>query len=302
MTRTVLITGCSSGIGAATARLFAAKGWNVVATARRRAALEPLAHLPQVLTLSLDVQDEAGIATAIAAGIERFGKIDLLVNNAGFSLFGLFEGTSPAKIREQFDVNLFGVMAVTRAILPHFRRNKAGLIINVGSGAGIFTLPLMSMYCASKFALEGFTEALAYELASQNIGIKLIEPHGGVSSTAFGARVTEEVKAQAADSGIDAAALGLCRLRSLRRRHPCRLRRDACPAHDECRRRGRGDPGGGERRHQSPALSGRRRCARLRQGAAREDRPGLCRLHAGAIPAEGMKPVQSPDSFEGLSS
>ncbi|HVJ42408.1 MAG TPA: SDR family oxidoreductase [Dongiaceae bacterium] len=209
MTRTVLITGCSSGIGAATARLFAAEGWNVVATARRPAAMEPLAVYPQVLRLALDVQDEAGIAASVAAGIERFGQIDLLVNNAGFSLFGLFEGTSPAKIREQFDVNLFGVMAVTRAILPHFRRNKAGLIINVSSGAGLFTLPLLSMYCASKFALEGFTEALAYELAAQNIGIKLIEPHGGVSSTAFGARVTEEVKAQAADSGIDAGALHL---------------------------------------------------------------------------------------------
>ena len=146
-----------------------------------------LTRLPDTLLARLDVQDPGTIASAIADGIARFGRIDALVNNAGFGLFGLFEGTSRAKIAEQFDVNVFGVMDVTRAILPHFRKNKAGIILNVGSGAGVFTLPMLSLYCASKFALEGFTEGISYELASQNIAVKMIEP-GGVVSTKFGQR------------------------------------------------------------------------------------------------------------------
>jgi NAD(P)-dependent dehydrogenase (short-subunit alcohol dehydrogenase family) len=187
MKKTVLITGCSSGFGKASAREFARQGWNVVATMRRPEEETELTGLADTLVARLDVQDSATISSAIAAGIARFGRIDALVNNAGFGLYGLFEGTSPSKIAEQFEVNVFGVMDVTRAILPHFRKNKAGLILNVGSGAGVFTLPMLSLYCASKFALEGFTEAVSYELASQNITVKLIEP-GGVVSTKFGQR------------------------------------------------------------------------------------------------------------------
>src|SRR5262249_35028489 len=96
------------------------------------------------------------------------------------------------KVAEQFDVNVFGVMDVTRAILPHFRKNKSGLVLNVSSGAGLFTLPMISLYCASKFALEGFSESLAYELASQDIKVKLVIPHGGVSSTNFRERSASE--------------------------------------------------------------------------------------------------------------
>src|SRR6202000_1046774 len=106
-------------------------------------------------------------------------------------LYGLFESTPPEKVREQFDVNLFGVMDVTRALLPHFRANRAGVIVNVGSGAGVFALPLISLYTASKFALEGFSESLAYELLSQNITVKIVEP-GGVTSTRFGERSAAE--------------------------------------------------------------------------------------------------------------
>jgi NAD(P)-dependent dehydrogenase (short-subunit alcohol dehydrogenase family) len=187
MTDTVLITGCSSGFGAASVRAFSAKGWNVVATARRLDDLAPLADLPNVLTARLDVQDQGSIASAIEAGIARFGRIDALVNNAGFGLFGIFEGTPREKIQQQFDVNVFGVMDVTRALLPHFRANRAGAIVNVSSGAGVFTLPMISLYCASKFALEGFSEALAYELADLGIRVKIVEP-GGVTSTRFGER------------------------------------------------------------------------------------------------------------------
>ena len=98
------------------------------------------------------------------------------MNNAGFGLFGIFEWTRIEKVREQFDVNVFGTMDTVRAVLPHFREKRAGLIINVSSGAGVFALPMMSLYCASKFAIEGFSEGLWYELASQNIGVKIIEP------------------------------------------------------------------------------------------------------------------------------
>jgi NAD(P)-dependent dehydrogenase (short-subunit alcohol dehydrogenase family) len=184
MNKTVLITGTSSGIGKAAATLFVAKGWNVIATMRNPASpdLTPSAEL---MVTRLDVQDRDSIGEAIEAGIARFGQIDALINNAAYGLSGLFESTPREKIQDQFDVDVFGVMDVTRAILPHFRKNKNGLIINISSGAGIFTLPLISLYCAAKFALEGFSEALAYELASQNIIVKLVVPHGGVTGTSF---------------------------------------------------------------------------------------------------------------------
>lgn len=191
MTQTILITGCSTGFGDATARLFAARGWNVIATMRRPEAGAGLASHPNVLVTRLDVQDPASIDAAIAAGIARFGRIDVLVNNAGFGLFGVFEEASREKVLEQFEVNLFGLMDVTRALLPHFRANRAGTIVNISSGAGVFALPMISLYCASKFALEGFSEALSYELSGLGIGVKIVEP-GGVTSTAFGQRSGSE--------------------------------------------------------------------------------------------------------------
>lgn len=187
MKKTILITGTSSGLGKTAAQFFASNGWNVVATLRNPNYDADLASLDGVLVTRLDVQDRASIQTAIEAGIARFGRIDALVNNAGFGLFGVFESTPREKIQEQFEVNVFGIMDVTRAILPHFREQRSGLIINVTSGAGIFGLPMLSLYCASKFAVEGFSEALSYELASQNIGVKIVEP-GGVISTNFGKR------------------------------------------------------------------------------------------------------------------
>ena len=187
MTQTVLITGCSTGFGEATARLFAARGWNVAATMRDPAAGAGLAALDNVLVTRLDVQDPASIEAAVAETIARFGRIDVLVNNAGFGLFGVFEATARAKIQEQFDVNVFGVMDVTRAVLPHFRANRAGVLVNISSGAGVFGLPMISLYNASKFALEGFSESLSYELTGLGITVKIVEP-GGVTSTGFGPR------------------------------------------------------------------------------------------------------------------
>ncbi|HSY19199.1 MAG TPA: SDR family oxidoreductase [Candidatus Acidoferrales bacterium] len=187
MNKTVLITGTSSGFGKAAAKCFADNGWNVIASMRNPDVETELAVRDNILVTRLDVEDQSSITGTIEAGIARFGKIDALVNNAGFGLFGLFETTSREKIQEQFAVNVFGVMDVTRTILPHFRKNKGGLILNISSGAGVFALPMISLYCASKFALEGFSESLSYELASQNIIVKIIEP-GGVVSTNFGKR------------------------------------------------------------------------------------------------------------------
>lgn len=191
MKQTVLITGTSSGFGAAAARYFAEKGWNVIATMRDTGKAGDLGHMSNVFITKLDVQVAETIDAAIAAGIERFGRIDVIVNNAGYGLFGIFEGVSREAIQQQFDVNVFGAMDVTRAILPHFRANHAGTIINISSGAGAIGFPMASIYSASKFALEGFSEGLRYELASLGIKVKVIEP-GGALKTGFQARVGGE--------------------------------------------------------------------------------------------------------------
>ncbi|HZI32674.1 MAG TPA: SDR family oxidoreductase [Candidatus Binatia bacterium] len=201
--KTVLITGCSSGIGLATAKCFAANHWNVAATLRQPEKSVELAGANNVLVTKLDVQDRDSIPRAIEAVITRFGKIDALINNAGFSLAGVFESIPREKIQEQFDVNLFGVMDVTRTLLPHFRQNRSGLIVNVSSRAGLVGLPMNTLYCASKFALEGFTESLAYELAPHHIGVKLIEPSGGVSNTDFGKRLLAERAQVASPAGYE---------------------------------------------------------------------------------------------------
>jgi NAD(P)-dependent dehydrogenase (short-subunit alcohol dehydrogenase family) len=206
MTQTILITGCSSGFGRAAAQRFANAGWNVVATMRNPAAAGDLDGQDNILVTALDVQDAASIRSAVAAGIERFGAIDALVNNAGFGLHGMFEETPTAKVFEQFDVNVFGMMETIRAILPHFRARKKGMIVNISSGAGVFALPASTLYNASKFALEGFSEALAYELAPLGITVKIVEP-GGVLDTGFLGRAYEERDATVAigDYGLIAA-------------------------------------------------------------------------------------------------
>ncbi|MDO5611532.1 MAG: SDR family oxidoreductase [Pseudomonadota bacterium] len=190
MNKTVLITGTSSGIGLAAARLFADKGWNVIATMIDPAEQVKLPDAANIVRARLDIREPASIDTAVKSAIATFGKIDLLVNNAGFGQYGLFEAITPAQIQQQFDTNVFGTMNVMRALLPHFRSNKGGAIINVSSAGGRVGIPLISMYVASKFALEGFSEAVSYELKSQNISVKLVEP-GGVA-TGFHAVSTEK--------------------------------------------------------------------------------------------------------------
>ncbi|MCJ7932330.1 MAG: SDR family oxidoreductase [Chryseobacterium sp.] len=181
MNKTVLITGSSTGIGRAAALLFAQNGWNVAATMRTPEAEKELNQLENGLVTRLDLEDVSSIESSIQKAIHRFGKIDLLVNNAAFGQYGIFEALEPAQIEKQFSVNVFGTMNVIRALLPHFRAQKQGNIINVSSAGGRIGIPLISMYVSSKFALEGFSEALSYELASQNIRLKLVEP-GGVAT------------------------------------------------------------------------------------------------------------------------
>ena len=175
--KTVLITGCSSGYGLETARYFLAQGWQVIATMRSpREDILPAS--PRLRVLPLDVTKPESIAAVLDAS----GPIDVLVNNAGIGLFGAFEVTPMATIREIFETNTFGVMAMTQAVLPQFRARRAGMIVNVTSSATLAPMPLVAVYTASKTAIQGFTGSLAHELAEFTIGVKLVEPGYGPST------------------------------------------------------------------------------------------------------------------------
>ncbi|OJJ11531.1 short-chain dehydrogenase/reductase [Alphaproteobacteria bacterium AO1-B] len=176
MTKTVLITGTSSGFGKLTAKTFHEKGWNVIATMRKPEAETELTQLDDVLVTRLDVTDKPSIVEAVTIGRERFGGIDVLVNNAGHSLQGVVQTTTDAQMRRQFDVNFFGMVDTINAVVPTFLANKSGVIVNVSSIAGRVTFPFTAFYHASKFAVEGFTEALQYELNPMGVRLKLIEP------------------------------------------------------------------------------------------------------------------------------
>ena len=184
MTKTILITGCSSGLGKMTARHFAAKGWNVIATMRTPEPDLAQEFPDRVLVQPLDVSDPTGIDAAIQAGLKRFGGLDAVVNNAGITMISVFEATPEDAMRRIFETNVFGTMHVIQAVLPHLRQRGQGTIVNVCSGVGIAAVPLLSVYVASKQAVEGLSESLAYELESQNIRIKLIEP-GAMLATNF---------------------------------------------------------------------------------------------------------------------
>ena len=176
MKKTVLITGTSSGIGKAAVRYFAAKGWNVAATLRKPELETELGTLPGVKLYRLDVMDTPTIKTAIAAALQDFGGLDAIVNNAGYGAVGIFEAATPEQIQRQFDTNVFGVMNVIREILPYFREKRQGTIINITSMGGLITFPIYSVYHGTKWAVEGFSEALQFELKPFNIKVKCIEP------------------------------------------------------------------------------------------------------------------------------
>lgn len=186
MTKTILITGSSSGIGKATAKYFAEQGWNVVATMRNPGKEQELTKLDHVHVTRLDVQDNDSIRKAVQEGIDKFGRIDVLVNNAGYGAYGPLEAFPRERIKRQFDVNVIGLLDVTREILPHFRKNKQGILVNVASVGGKITFPLGSLYHGTKFAVEGISEALSYELEQIGCKVKIIEP--GLIRTDFGGR------------------------------------------------------------------------------------------------------------------
>lgn len=186
MSKTILITGTSSGLGRATAELFHARGWNVIATMRAPEHESALTKLERVLVTRLDVQDVDSIKLAVEAGIAKFGRIDALVNNAGYGAYGPLEATPPEKIRRQFDVNVLGLLSTTQALLPHFRVNRSGTIVNVASVGGRLAFPLGTLYHGTKFAIEGLSEALQYELAPLGVRVKVVEP--GFMNTDFGGR------------------------------------------------------------------------------------------------------------------
>jgi len=172
--KTVLITGSSSGYGLETARHFHTKGWNVIATMRTpRDGVLPRSERLRVLALDVTSPE------SIAAALEAAGPIDVLVNNAGIGALGAFEATPMATVRELFETNTFGVMAMTQAVLPQYRARRSGVVVNVTSSVTLARMPLVAAYTATKMAIAGFTASLALELEEFNVRVKLVEPGYG---------------------------------------------------------------------------------------------------------------------------
>jgi NAD(P)-dependent dehydrogenase (short-subunit alcohol dehydrogenase family) len=231
----VLVTGASSGIGAATAALLADHGYRVFGTSRRPA---PDAAPAGVEMLELDVRSDASVAACVEELLRRAGRVDVLVNNAGVALVGESEATSPEQAREQFETNLFGTVRMINAILPAMRRQGGGRIVNLSSLVGLTGVPLLSLYSASKFALEGYSESLRYELRDFGIPVSLIEPgfvrtglgdharraaspvpaYDGVRGPAFAA-IAERIEAGMAPGRVAEAVLRAVRARRPRLRY-----------------------------------------------------------------------------------
>ncbi|HTK63363.1 MAG TPA: oxidoreductase [Pseudonocardia sp.] len=181
-----LVTGASTGIGRAAARALTDAGYDVVGTSRRAAGVAPL---DGVVFVDLDVADDESVARAVDWVIARFGRIDVLVNNAGIGSAGAAEERSPAQDRDVFDVNVFGVLRMTTAVLPHMRARGGGRIINVSSVLGLVPAPYGAVYSASKHAMEGYSESLDHEVRAHGVRVVLVEP--GYTRTGFDAGITE---------------------------------------------------------------------------------------------------------------
>lgn len=183
-----LVTGSSSGIGHETALLLARNGFNTCATMRNTEKSESLRKIAEkeklpIRFVQLDVDDDDSVDRAIGEIEKELGKIDVLINNAGYGLVGGFEDLAPDEIRQQFETNLFGVIRVLQRVLPGMRTRRNGIIVNISSGAGIVGFPCMSGYVSTKFALEGLSESIAHELLPFGIKVIIIEP--GVIKTDF---------------------------------------------------------------------------------------------------------------------
>jgi len=193
MKKTILITGCSTGIGRITAKYFQEKGWNVAATVRSNPEEDTeLNALDNTLVVALDVTKEETIKEAVAKTIERFGQIDVLLNNAGYGSYGILEATPENAIRMQFDVNVIGTLLVSKNVIPYMRKAAQGTIINISSMGGKISFPLGTLYHGSKFAVEGLSEALSFELEAIGLQVKMIEP--GMINTNFEATLINNLK------------------------------------------------------------------------------------------------------------
>lgn len=184
MQKTIFITGASSGLGKATARLFQQKGWKVIATMRHPGKETELTQLGNINLLPLDVTDHENIKATVSQAIES-EDIDVVFNNAGYGLMGALEALSDEQILKEINTNLLGVIRVTQAFIPYFRERKQGLFISTTSMGGLFGFPLHSIYHATKFGVEGWSESMSFELGLHNIGIKTIAP-GGISTDFIG--------------------------------------------------------------------------------------------------------------------
>jgi len=180
MSKTIFITGSSTGLGRATALLFASKGWKVIATMRNPAAETELQKVAGITVMPLDVRDLKQIGETAKAAL-ALGPVDVLFNNAGYGLAGAFEGASDEQLRDELDTNLLGVMRVTQAFLPAMRERGEGTIITTTSIGGLVTFPFNSVYHATKWGLEGWSESLAYELEPFGLKVKTIAP-GGIAT------------------------------------------------------------------------------------------------------------------------
>jgi NAD(P)-dependent dehydrogenase (short-subunit alcohol dehydrogenase family) len=190
-----LVSGVSSGIGRAVASTLAAHGYQVYGTSRNPHRAEPI---PGVELVRLDVTDDASVTAAVATVVERAGRIDVLVNNAGFGVFGAAEESSVAQAQQLFDTNFFGLVRLTRAVLPYLRAQGSGRIINIGSVLGFVPAPYGALYAASKHAVEGYSESLDHETRDFGVRVSVVEP--GYTNTSF------EANAADADSPIDGYA------------------------------------------------------------------------------------------------
>ncbi|WP_135851664.1 SDR family oxidoreductase [Halorussus salinus] len=190
MTETVLITGCSSGIGRETAHAFLEDGWEVYATARNPADVEALGEAGANIA-SLDVTDEDDVERVVERMIDEEGRVDCLVNNAGYAQLGPVEDVPVESVEDQFEVNVYGPHRLAREVLPHMRERQTGTIVNVSSVAGRLATPGMGIYNGSKFAVEGISDALRPEVSEYGIDVVLVEP--GPVDTAFVERASDEI-------------------------------------------------------------------------------------------------------------
>src|ERR1700721_243637 len=235
----VLVTGASSGIGHAVASAFAVKGFEVSAKSRNPRNTEPIAGVELV---QLDVTDAESVTAAVSTVVQRAGRIDILVNNAGFGVLGAAEESSTAQAQQLFDTNFFGLVRVTREVLPYLRAQRSGRIINIGSVLGFLPAPYGALYSASKHAVEGYSESLDHETREFGVRVSVVEP--GYTNTSFEANATdadspiesygplrEHVKAglrTAGDAGDDPAVVAQVVLKAATSRTP-KLRYPAGP-------------------------------------------------------------------------